>query len=171
MARDSPPSARDDLGPSSPAAPSRQSALWTIGWKEYVGLPELGVDRLKAKVDTGARTSALHILNFQVIRRHDDGTAEIEMTVPLDREGSRRTVCRARMIDRIRVTDSGGHPAVRPLIETVLRLGPVSKRIRLTLSDREGMLFRMLLGRKTLEGSFLVDVSGKYLLSRETSEP
>jgi hypothetical protein len=68
------------------------------------------------------------------------------------------------MLRRVRVTDSGGHPEVRPLIATELLLGPVRKRILLTLTDRTGMLFLMILGRKALERDFLVDASRKYLL-------
>jgi hypothetical protein len=64
----------------------------------------------------------------------------------------------------MRVVDSGGHPEVRPVIETEMVLGPVRKKILLTLTNRSGMLFRMILGRKALEGDFRVDVAGKYLL-------
>jgi hypothetical protein len=67
------------------------------------------------------------------------------------------------MLRQVRVVDSGGNAEVRPVIETLLVLGPVRKRVLLTLTDRTGMLFRMLIGRKALEGDFLVDVAGKYL--------
>jgi hypothetical protein len=70
------------------------------------------------------------------------------------------------MLRRVTVTDSGGHPEIRPLIATELVLGPVRKQIFLTLTDRSGMLFRMILGRKALEGDFLVDVSQRYLQRR-----
>lgn len=135
-----------------------------IGWKEYVDLPRLGVRGLKAKIDTGARTSALHVAGLRVVERHPDGTAEIEFEVPLHRRHpARRVAARARMLRQVQVTDSGGSTEVRPVIETVLALGAVRKRILLTLTDRSGMLFRMLLGRKALEGDFLVDVAKKYL--------
>lgn len=157
-------------GPLPTAAPSpvpRPSEPLRIGWKEYVALPELGLGRIKAKIDTGARTSALHVLSLAVLERLPDGTGEIEMVLAPDRRHpERRTVARARLLGHLRVTDSGGHPEVRPLIETELVLGRVRKRIRLTLTDRGGMLFRMIVGRKALEGDFLVDVSQKYLLRR-----
>jgi hypothetical protein len=138
-----------------------------IGWKEYVALPGLGLGRIKAKIDTGARTSALHVLSLAVLTRLPDGTGEVELVLAPDRRHpERRTVARARLLGHLRVTDSGGHPEVRPLIETELVLGPVRKRISLTLTDRGGMLFRMIVGRKALEGDFLVDVSQKYLLRR-----
>lgn len=136
-----------------------------VGWKEYLDLPELGITRLKAKIDTGARTSALHVAALRVIRDEGDGTGEIEFVVPLSRRQPERTVtARARMLRHVRVTDSSGASEVRPVIETELALGPVRKRILLTLTDRAGMLFRMLLGRKALEGDFLVDVSRRYAL-------
>lgn len=138
-----------------------------IGWKEYLDLPELGVFRLKAKVDTGARTSALHVDFLKVVETLPDGTqiAEVEIDVDRRRPG-RRVTARVKILGHLRVTDSGGHPEVRPFVETDLVLGPVRKRIRFTLTNRSGMLFRMILGRKALEGDFVVDASRKYLLRR-----
>lgn len=139
----------------------------TIGWKEYVGLPELGVPSLKAKVDTGARTSSLHVAAIRPLYGDGEGAAEIEITLAPDRRRPERLVrTRVRQLARIRVTDSGGHSELRPVIETLLVLGGVEKRIRLTLADRSTMLFRMILGRKALEGDFVVDVSKKYLQGR-----
>lgn len=136
-----------------------------IGWKEYVDLPELGAYGIKAKVDTGARTSALHVSSVTVREELPDGTQLVDLAVALKgRRAEQRVVSRARVLRRIRVTDSGGHAEIRPVIETELRLGPVRKRILLTLTDRGGMLFRMILGRKACEGDFVVDVGKKYLL-------
>jgi hypothetical protein len=138
-----------------------------IGWKEYVGLPELGVASLKAKVDTGARTSSLHVEAIRTLGEPTDGEAELEITIAPDRRHPERLVrTRVKQLARIPVTDSGGHTELRPVIETLLILGPVEKRIRLTLADRSTMLFRMILGRKALEGDFTVDVSRKYLQPR-----
>lgn len=141
-------------------------ALQVIGWKEYVDLPDLGIRHLKAKVDTGARTSSLHVRSLEVLAEHDDGSSEVEIRVPLDRRGDREAVARTRVLRRIAVTDSGGHSEIRPLIETEIVLGPVRRRILLTLTDRRGMLFRMILGRKAFEGKCVVDVATKYRLSR-----
>ncbi len=146
-----------------PAQDGESGGRVVIGWKEYLDLPDLGILRLKAKIDTGARTSALHVRDLEVLSRHADGSADLAFTVPLSRRDERREVAaRARMLRQVRVTDSGGVAEVRPLIETLLVLGPVRKRILLTLTDRSGMLFRMLLGRKALEGDFLVDVGARY---------
>lgn len=142
-----------------------------IGWKEYLDLPELGVFRLKAKVDTGARTSTLHVDSFTVLEKNPDGTGLAEVVVSPDRRRpERRVTARVHVLRYLTVRDSGGHPELRPLIETEMVLGTVRKKIRLTLTDRSGMLFRMILGRKALEGSFLVDVSRKYRLRRAKRE-
>lgn len=151
--------------PDETEPPAGAHAPLVVGWKEYLDLPELGIVRLKAKVDTGARTSALHVAALRVLRDDGDGGGEIEFVVPLSRRDPERIVtARARMLRQVRVTDSSGGSEVRPVIETELVLGPVRKRILLTLTDRAGMLFRMLLARKALEGDFLVDVSRRYAL-------
>lgn len=157
--------------PHLPPDPTPAGPALVIGWKEYLDLPELGVRDLKAKVDTGARTSALHVTGLQVVERAADGTALVEFDVPLHRrDPSRRVHARARMLREVRVTDSGGSAEVRPVIETEMALGRVRKRILLTLTDRTGMLFRMLIGRKALEGDFLVDVAAKYLAGSGSRE-
>jgi hypothetical protein len=167
MAAERPPSRMSDL-PSDPSPPpSDRERPLRVGWKEYLDLPGLGLHRVKAKMDTGARTSALHVLALNVLEQLPDGTAEVELSLAPDRRHpERRRTARAHLLGHVRVTDSGGHPEVRPLIETELVLGPVRKRIALTLTDRAGMLFRMIVGRKALEGDFLVDVAHKYLLRR-----
>jgi len=139
----------------------------TVGWKEYLDLPELGLVRLKAKVDTGARTSTLHVDSMKVLEVLPDGSELVELALSPDRRRPELQVrTRARVLRRVRVLDSGGHPELRPVIETEMVLGPVRKKILLTLTDRSGMLFRMILGRKALEGDFRVDVSGKYLFRK-----
>ncbi|MGD2115414.1 MAG: RimK/LysX family protein [Acidobacteriota bacterium] len=143
-----------------------------IGWKEYVALPDLGVPSLKAKVDTGARTSSLHVASYRTVADLGDGQADLEIVLAPDRRRPERLVSsRVRQLARIQVTDSGGHSQHRPVIETTLVLGPVTKRIRLTLADRSTMLFRMLLGRKTLEQDFLIDVARKYVHNRPEAPP
>lgn len=146
-------------------ASGRRDAPVTLGWKEYLDLPELGLHRLKAKIDTGARTSSLHVASILTLEEHDDGSAELEITLlPHRRRPQPPILARTRMLRRVRVTDSGGHSELRPLIATEMLLGPVRKKIEITLTDRGSMLFRMILGRRALAGDFLVDVSQKYLL-------
>lgn len=142
----------------------------TVGWKEYLDLPELGISRLKAKMDTGARTSTLHVDSIEVLEASPDGSELVEIVLgPYRRRPDVRVRARVRVLRRIRVIDSGGHPEVRPVIETEMVLGPVRKKILVTLTDRSGMLFRMILGRKALEGDFRVDVARKYLLRKRAS--
>jgi hypothetical protein len=151
-------------GGGSPEA-SPEAVPLRIGWKEYLDLPELGLHRLKAKIDTGARTSTLHVHSLQVLQSLPDGTQAADIVLaPRRRDPGRLVTARVRILRHIRVTDSGGHRELRPLIETELVLGPVRKRIFLTLTDRSGMLFRMILGRKAIEGDFYVDAACKYLL-------
>jgi len=139
----------------------------TAGWKEYLDLPELGIFRLKAKVDTGARTSTLHVDSIEMLEISPDGSELVEIALgPYRRRPEVRVRAQARVLRRMRVVDSGGHPEVRPVIETEMVLGPVRKKILITLTDRSGMLFRMILGRKALEGDFQVDVAHKYLLRK-----
>ena len=136
-----------------------------IGWKELIDLPELGLRRLKCKIDTGARTSTLHLPSLTWLERFADGSQAAELTLAPDRhDPARLATARVRVLRQIEVRDSGGHLEMRPLIETELVLGPVRKRIFVTLSDRSDMLFRMILGRKAVEGDFLVDPARKYLL-------
>lgn len=144
---------------------SRENRL--VGWKEYLDLPELELFRLKAKVDTGARTSTLHVDSIVVLETRTDGSEMVELVLSPDRrQPERKVTARARVLRRIRVIDSGGHPEMRPVIATEMVLGPVRKRILITLTNRSGMLFRMILGRKALEGDFAVDVSLKYLFRK-----
>jgi hypothetical protein len=139
----------------------------TVGWKEYLDLPELGIFRLKAKVDTGARTSTLHVDSIEVLEVSPDGSELVEIALGPDRRRPElRVRSQVRVLRRMRVVDSGGHPEVRPVIETEMALGPVRKKILVTLTNRSGMLFRMILGRKALEGDFQVDVASKYLFRK-----
>ena len=147
--------------PRAPAAPPPIR----IGWKEYLDLPDLGLGRLKGKIDTGARTSTLHVQDLVYLERPAAGGRAAEITLaPGRRDATRLVTARVQVLREVEVRDSGGHLELRPLIATELVLGPVRKRIFVTLSDRSGMLFRMILGRKAMEGDFLVDPARKYLL-------
>jgi hypothetical protein len=136
----------------------------TIGWKEYVQLPDWDVPRVKAKVDTGARTSVLDVVGYE-LQADPSGALVAELRLALHRRRPDEvTTVRVPVLRLVTVRNSGGACEQRPLIETTLRLGPVTKRILLTVTRRASMRFRMLLGRKALEGDFIVDVSRKYLL-------
>lgn len=122
-----------------------------IGWREWLELPELGLPAIKAKVDTGARTSALHAWRVEPFEH--DGTPWVRFHMhPLQRNTELSVVCEAPVHDRRLVSDSGGHREMRYVIETAVLLGEHRRRIEVTLTDRDTMLFRMLLGRRAMRG-------------------
>jgi hypothetical protein len=139
--------------------------LITVGWREWVGLPELKIARIKAKVDTGARTSALHA--FHVERFDKDGRDCVRFKIhPLQYRTDSEIICEAAISDQRMVSDSGGHKERRYVIETLLTLPGLSWPIEITLTSRDDMRFRMLLGRSALTNRMIVDPSRSYLTRR-----
>jgi predicted deacylase len=139
-----------------------------IGWVEHVALPRLEIKRLKAKVDTGARTSALHVMRMRTIDTAGGPNRRpiLEITVPGGRRGEKPHVVRATVRGFAMVRDTSGRTERRPVIETTLKLGPFERRITVTLTDRGDMLFPMLVGRTALGPGVVVDPSRRYLLGR-----
>ena len=137
--------------------------LMLVGRKEYVAFPEWGIRRVRAKVDTGARSSALDVLGYDLWEVDGQGL-HVRLRLALNRRrGDRFRVVEAPVTRMVAVRNSGGACEQRPLIEATIRLGPVTRRIRLTVTDRAAMRYRMILGRQALRGQFVVDVSKKYV--------
>jgi hypothetical protein len=133
-----------------------------IGWAEYVDIAEWGIRRMRAKVDTGARSSALHVENIEELP-HD----RVRFDVRLHRRNlDRRVTVEAPIVRRGRVKPSSGHSQNRIFVAARVRLGPVEQEIELSLVDRENMIFRMLIGRSALTPHFVVDVGKRYLVSK-----
>ncbi|MDH3265378.1 MAG: ATP-dependent zinc protease [Gammaproteobacteria bacterium] len=140
-----------------------------FGWREWAHLPELGLKNIKAKVDTGARTSALHA--FEVRPFEENGRQRVEFKIhPNQRDRDTVAVCIADVLDERDVRDSGGHKEKRWVIETPVTIGEQTWTIELTLTARDDMMFRMLLGRTAMRGRANVDPSRSFLAGKRRSK-
>jgi len=138
--------------------------IW-LGWREWVSLPDLGINRIKAKIDTGARTSAIHAFHIETFR--ENGKDKIRFRIhPLQRRLDIEKSCVADLIDRRDVKDSGGHKERRFVIYTPLKIDDKQWPIEITLTDRDIMNFRMLLGRTAMKGHMLINPGASYLLGK-----
>lgn len=137
-----------------------------MGWKEWISLPRLGIPAIKAKLDTGARTSALHTYQLETFRKR--GKPKVRFGIhPLQKNRKVELCCEAEVIDRRLVSDSSGHREWRYVIRTPLQIGENEWEIEITLTNRDTMRFRMLLGRTALAGQAVVDPQSAYLMGRD----
>lgn len=127
-----------------------------LGWREWVALPELNIDQIKAKIDTGARSSALHAYTIEPYRK--GGQRWVMFAIhPIQKHCEVSIECHAPVKDRRLVSDSGGHKQRRYVIETQLIVGHSVVRAEMTLTNRDSMLFRMLIGRTAMNNHFIVN--------------
>ncbi len=149
----------------------RKKVKPTLGWREWVRLPELGIDRIKAKVDTGARSSSIHAMHLEVL--HRDGKQFVRFQVhPVQRSSRDVLTVQAEILEFRDVKSSSGQIAKRPVIVTPVYVAGQIFSIELTLAPRDTMGFRMLLGRQAVRRRFLIDpgrsyYGGKLLPSQE----
>ncbi len=137
-----------------------------VGWREWVSLPDLNLHHIKAKIDTGARTSALHA--FSVNGYSKKGVQRVKFLIhPYQNRMDIVKECDAPIIDKRMVSDSGGHKEQRYVILTTLVLGKEAWEIEMTLTNRDTMKFRMLLGRTAMKGKIVVDPGRSFLIGKK----
>ena len=142
-------------------------AKMTIGWREWVQMPDLGVKEIKAKVDTGADNSSLHA--FKIERFEENGVPMVRFRVhPHQRKRKPSVTCVAEVVMERKVKNPGGRSELRPVIRTKLIVGGNEISALINLTTRDEMTFRMLLGRRTIRGHFRVDPGRSYLGPRPT---
>ena len=132
----------------------------TLGWRERLALPGLGIDMLKAKLDTGARSSSLHVDAIETFERA--GATWLRFSLTLGRRQPRAVDCEAPALGRRVVTDTGGHGTERWFVRSDVLIAGARFPIDISLTDRRHMLFPMLLGRSALLGRFAVDPALSY---------
>ncbi|MGE4063899.1 MAG: ATP-dependent zinc protease [Rhodospirillaceae bacterium] len=162
-------SARDS--DAAETAPVEKRKKKIAGWREWVALPDFGIKRIKAKIDTGARTSALHAEKITPFTK--DGAAYVRFVVhPLQRKKKPAKTCVALVIDHRRIMDSGGRSEERYVVRTSLTIGLSRWPIELSLTNRDQLGFRMLIGRQALRRRYVVDPTRSFVtkLKRQKSK-
>ena len=153
-------------------APSRsgdKGEAETIGWREWVALPDFGTPWIKAKIDTGARSSALHAFDLETFEREGSGWVRFEVH-PWQRSSSDAVEVEVPVVDVRTVRSSNGTQERRPVVRTVLGLGERDLPIDVTLTRRDEMGFRLLIGRQSLRGRFVVDPARSFVAGRPPRE-
>ncbi|NEN89283.1 MAG: ATP-dependent zinc protease [Okeania sp. SIO3H1] len=140
----------------------KHQELPVIGWREWIALPEIGITRIKAKIDTGARSSALHAFDVKTFEIHGKPMVKFKVH-PQQRNTNLIVTAAAELIDERKVRSSSGETELRPVILTEVNLMNKKWQIELTLTNRELMGFRMLLGRQAVRNNFLINPGKSYL--------
>lgn len=140
---------------------SQEESKLVIGWREMISIPEWGITKLRAKMDTGARSSAIDVASSEIL---PEGRVRFE--VVLDRKKKdRKRVIEASISRRTSIRSSTGETRDRLMVLVKVKIGPIVKPVEFSLVCRKNMLCRALLGRRALEGDFLVDSTQKYSLN------
>ncbi len=140
-------------------APSTKPVL---GWREWIALPELGINPIKAKIDTGARTSALHAFMIDPYKKAKQPWVMFAIH-PIQKQTDVVVECHAAVKDRRIVSDSGGHKQRRYVLETNLVIGAQTVKAEITLTNRDSMVFRMLIGRTALRNDYFIDAHASFV--------
>ncbi len=144
--------------------PKNAEGKLIIGAVEYISLPDLGIKKLKARIDTGAKISALHADNIKL--KKIDGKRFVHFDIIVGEWGAFTSIpAKAPLKDVKTVVSSNGHYTKRPVIVTRIKVGNLVWKIHLSLIDRSAMRYRMLLGRLSIKNRFVVDVSGSHFQS------
>jgi hypothetical protein len=133
-----------------------------LGWREWISLPQLNLPAIKAKIDTGAKTSALHAFYVEPYQKESVDMVKFFIH-PIQANDDFQVECHAAILDQRKVVDSGGHKEMRYVVESLISIGDKSWPIELSLTNRDTMRFRMLLGRRAMEYCALVEPSASYL--------
>jgi len=137
------------------------------GWREWAQLPELGVDYIKVKIDTGAKTSSLHAFQLSTVTHSGQDYVKFDIH-PIQDNDTIIYTCISPIVDYRWITSSTGHRQQRFIIETQLKIGDYASLVQLSLANRDEMGFRMLIGRAALKKEVLVDPAHSFLLSHKT---
>ena len=140
---------------------SQQESKLIIGWREMISIPEWGITKLRAKMDTGARSSAIDVASSEILPK-----GRVRFEVVLDRKKrDRKRILEASISRRTSIRSSTGETRDRLMVLVEVKIGPIVKPVEFSLVCRENMLCRALLGRRALEDDFLVDSNRKYSLN------
>ena len=148
-----------------PGKKKEKKSVSEIGWREYVALPDLGISNIRAKIDTGARTSALHATRQRIIEQDDGPWVEFHVPVP-GTPGSTR--CRAKLVDRRQIKNTSGIPEERMIVQTRLVIDGRRWSIEISLADRENMGFDLILGRTAIRRHRILVNPGRSFLTAQS---
>lgn len=140
-----------------------------VGSEEWCSFPQLGIPAIKARVDSGAKTSSIHAFDIQKFTKNGESWVRFDIH-PLQRDRRTTVTCEAKIIDRRRVKSSSGESEKRYVIKALLRSGAETFEVELTLTNRDSMGYRMLLGREAMKGRMLVDPAESFCLGEYSEE-